>query len=106
MPGAGLQCVAVDLLQSGRWDSNPRRPAWEAGILPTELRPRRSQCIGRRYPAQVDGSSPPRDRSWNARISATHSVRGLTPLKSWSSAMVVPSKVALQLRMETFILDG
>lgn len=27
-------------LQSGRWDSNPRRPAWEAGILPTELRPR------------------------------------------------------------------
>ena len=27
-------------LKSGRWDSNPRRPAWEAGILPTELRPR------------------------------------------------------------------
>ena len=21
-------------IQSGRWDSNPRRPAWEAGILP------------------------------------------------------------------------
>lgn len=20
--------------KSGRWDSNPRRPAWEAGILP------------------------------------------------------------------------
>jgi hypothetical protein len=28
------------LPRSGRWDSNPRRPAWEAGILPTELRPR------------------------------------------------------------------
>ena len=28
-------------LQSGRPDSNRRRPAWEAGILPTELRPRR-----------------------------------------------------------------
>ena len=26
-------------LQSGRPDSNRRRPAWEAGILPTELRP-------------------------------------------------------------------
>src|SRR5262245_16551011 len=23
-----------DFCQSGRWDSNPRRPAWEAGILP------------------------------------------------------------------------
>jgi hypothetical protein len=22
------------LINSGRWDSNPRRPAWEAGILP------------------------------------------------------------------------
>ena len=27
-------------LKSGRPDSNRRRPAWEAGILPTELRPR------------------------------------------------------------------
>src|SRR5574340_1221481 len=26
--------------ESGRPDSNRRRPAWEAGILPTELRPR------------------------------------------------------------------
>src|SRR5687768_8765790 len=26
--------------KSGRPDSNRRRPAWEAGILPTELRPR------------------------------------------------------------------
>jgi hypothetical protein len=26
-------------IQSGRPDSNRRRPAWEAGILPTELRP-------------------------------------------------------------------
>jgi hypothetical protein len=33
--------------ESGRPDSNRRRPAWEAGILPTELRPqimRHSQC--------------------------------------------------------------
>ena len=30
------RCVS----QSGRPDSNRRRPAWEAGILPTELRPR------------------------------------------------------------------
>ena len=28
------------LPESGRPDSNRRRPAWEAGILPTELRPR------------------------------------------------------------------
>jgi hypothetical protein len=28
------------LYKSGRPDSNRRRPAWEAGILPTELRPR------------------------------------------------------------------
>lgn len=26
--------------RSGRWGSNPRPPAWEAGALPTELRPR------------------------------------------------------------------
>ena len=31
----GLWCF-----ESGRPDSNRRRPAWEAGILPTELRPR------------------------------------------------------------------
>ena len=30
------------LAQSGRPGSNRRRPAWEAGILPTELRPRAS----------------------------------------------------------------
>jgi hypothetical protein len=34
----------AELAQSGRPDSNRRRPAWEAGILPTELRPRRQQC--------------------------------------------------------------
>src|ERR671916_1150163 len=28
------------LIQSGRRASNPRPPAWEAGALPTELRPR------------------------------------------------------------------
>ena len=30
----------VSTCESGRPDSNRRRPAWEAGILPTELRPR------------------------------------------------------------------
>src|ERR1035437_2660327 len=31
--------------KSGRPDSNRRRPAWEAGILPTELRPRLTYSI-------------------------------------------------------------
>src|SRR5580765_2788994 len=31
--------------QSGRPGSNRRRPAWEAGILPTELRPRALNII-------------------------------------------------------------
>ncbi len=31
--------------QSGRPDSNRRRPAWEAGILPTELRPRPTRNV-------------------------------------------------------------
>jgi hypothetical protein len=30
----------LDFCQSGRSDSNRRRPAWEASALPTELRPR------------------------------------------------------------------
>jgi hypothetical protein len=29
-----------NLDRSGRWDSNPRHPAWKAGALPTELHPR------------------------------------------------------------------
>src|SRR5262249_38744956 len=30
-----LTCVRLrSSVKSGRWDSNPRRPAWEAGILP------------------------------------------------------------------------
>ena len=33
------------LCQSGRPDSNRRRPAWEAGILPTELRPQNQRQI-------------------------------------------------------------
>src|SRR5205807_5042560 len=33
--------IESPLSRSGRPDSNRRRPAWEAGILPTELRPRR-----------------------------------------------------------------
>src|ERR1039458_6401706 len=34
--------------KSGRPDSNRRRPAWEAGILPTELRPRQTKRTARR----------------------------------------------------------
>ena len=32
--------ISQRYMESGRPDSNRRRPAWEAGILPTELRPR------------------------------------------------------------------
>ena len=39
--GSLLSVVLQRLARSGRPDSNRRRPAWEAGILPTELRP---QC--------------------------------------------------------------
>ncbi len=31
--------------ESGRWDSNPRRPAWKAGALPTELHPHVRQLL-------------------------------------------------------------
>src|SRR3954467_10776852 len=34
--------IPIRIRKSGRPDSNRRRPAWEAGILPTELRPRPS----------------------------------------------------------------
>src|SRR3982750_4634895 len=38
--------------ESGRPDSNRRRPAWEAGILPTELRPRPRHNLGARQLAE------------------------------------------------------
>ena len=34
-----------DTIKSGRRDSNPRHPAWEASALPTELRPRTAQSL-------------------------------------------------------------
>src|SRR4051794_12803623 len=38
--GASFEvAVQRELSRSGRPDSNRRRPAWEAGILPSELRP-------------------------------------------------------------------
>ena len=47
--------------QSGRPDSNRRRPAWEAGILPTELRPRVSaQDSPLRQPLQGNAIEPAR----------------------------------------------
>ncbi len=42
-PGSGYRTkglITAMRRESGRPDSNRRRPAWEAGILPTELRPR------------------------------------------------------------------
>ena len=41
-------------VKSGRPDSNRRRPAWEAGILPTELRPRTvlQYCRGTTVPQE------------------------------------------------------
>ena len=34
-PGASRKGAGAGrVVESGRWDSNPRRPAWEAGILP------------------------------------------------------------------------
>src|SRR5438874_2090047 len=43
---------AKDGNESGRWDSNPRRPAWEAGILP--LNYARRQTSNTAYPRGPD----------------------------------------------------
>src|SRR5258706_2650393 len=54
--GSSKSIVSPTDNKSGRPDSNRRRPAWEAGILPTELRPRlnnlpRGDCtINSRHP--------------------------------------------------------
>jgi hypothetical protein len=39
-PRGGAPRVGEIRFESGRRDSNPRHPAWEASALPTELRPR------------------------------------------------------------------
>ena len=44
-PGARNCSNSRGLPTSGRPDSNRRRPAWEAGILPTELRPRANGAV-------------------------------------------------------------
>src|SRR5690606_11578458 len=44
--GIGGGAVRLDV-QSGRWDSNPRRSAWKADALPTELLPRRDGAMRR-----------------------------------------------------------
>src|SRR5512143_3205653 len=51
--------------QSGRWDSNPRRPAWEAGILP--LNYAREDSIPRKM---GDSISPVNAGSDAARVGA------------------------------------
>jgi hypothetical protein len=75
------QPLSLTVIKSGRRDSNPRHPAWEASALPTELRPqcRISRRIwddpcstdsnfrvrfrplrrGRRFSVRKPGSSPP-----------------------------------------------
>ena len=53
-----LTCEPKCVAQSGRPDSNRRRPAWEAGILPTELRPRGEKNYrvqGQRSGVRVEG---------------------------------------------------
>ena len=62
---SSVSCYFCDL-KSGRWDSNPRRPAWEAGILPTELRP---QTVPENLPARPkpgnDRTTPAALCGWN-----------------------------------------
>ena len=63
------------LLQSGRPDSNRRRPAWEAGILPTELRPRTTDRAAEpsiaKLPPLRRSATPPHDREPQVRIELT-----------------------------------
>jgi hypothetical protein len=47
--------------QSGRPDSNRRRPAWEAGILPTELRPQSRRETPRRQHAMAQRTDDDED---------------------------------------------
>src|SRR5689334_9044944 len=58
MPCNALRCRASRDIRSGRPDSNRRRPAWEAGILPTELRP---QIAGNMRLADVSNITLRRD---------------------------------------------
>ena len=74
--------------QSGRPDSNRRRPAWEAGILPTELRPQTDQhraiyvsVIASRYPVLHSASPYPgavsgvTEKTTGAQVSARRPLR-------------------------------
>lgn len=63
-----LQGFDVD--QSGRPDSNRRRPAWEAGILPTELRPQTSEKL---CEVAEGGQAPPAPRQHHPRCGSTGS---------------------------------
>src|SRR5688572_1759273 len=61
--------------KSGRPDSNRRRPAWEAGILPTELRPRTTYRAAEpsiaKLPPLRRSATPPHDREPQVRIELT-----------------------------------
>ena len=35
--------ATIKIQKSGRWDSNPRRPAWEADILPLNYARKKTQ---------------------------------------------------------------
>src|ERR1041385_503099 len=60
-------CDASFVVRSGRRVSNPRRPAWKAGALPTELLPRLSRlnrllavdlAVGWIVPVEGEGFEP------------------------------------------------
>ena len=91
MKSRGAICAAAlkftrtnDLPKSGRWDSNPRRPAWEAGILPTELRPHSSKIPLRNCPSNMLSAPLRTVGAWFTRPRATTSdvfTRGLRDIK-------------------------
>lgn len=61
--------------ESGRRDSNPRQPAWEAGALPTELLPQRPEISSRRAGLSTGGGR----RRGGARPPIPGPNRRLTP---------------------------
>jgi hypothetical protein len=78
------QCHHIRSYQSGRPDSNRRRPAWEAGILPTELRPRsdivESHRSGlNRRPLDYESSALPLSYSGDVPDHALARIRTATP---------------------------
>src|SRR5215469_3317384 len=66
---------------SGRRDSNPRRPAWKAGTLPTELLPRANRCYHTTSAAGLEALHPaswPHPRELSAAGQVRNKVRAST----------------------------